>query len=243
MKKQTWKEIKGFTNYFISINGIVKKVKNGKEKILKHFLNEKGYPSVGLYNNSIQKIRRVHKLLAIAFIPNPLNKPFINHKNGIKADFSIKNLEWCTYNENSIHAHKNGLNSTKMAVNSNKKPIIQKDLNGNFVKRFESMSEAVRQTGINNVKQAALGKQKSAGNYLWEYENQKLVSKQIGSFDEEGFGITRVIYDKKEDSKITRLEVIDHSPQGEGRAYIQHGIKELQLSYQDDGKTLKIFIK
>lgn len=44
-------------------------------------------------------------------------------------------------------------------------------------------------------------------------------------------------------SKITRLEVIDHTPQGEGRAYIQRGIKELELSYQDDGKTLKIFIK
>lgn len=64
-----------------------------------------------------------------------------------------------------------------------------------------------------------------------------------GSVDEEGFGITRVIYDKKEDSKVTRLEVIDHSPQGEGRTYIQCGIKELELSYQDDGKTLKIFIK
>lgn len=54
-----------------------------------------------------------HRLVAITWIPNPENKPFINHKNGIKSDNRIENLEWCTRSENAIHAFKTGLQSNK----------------------------------------------------------------------------------------------------------------------------------
>ena len=67
------------------------------------------YPTVGLTKNGICKYVRIHRLLAITFLPNPQNLPCINHKNGIKTDNRLANLEWCTVAQNNKHAHDNGL--------------------------------------------------------------------------------------------------------------------------------------
>jgi hypothetical protein len=72
---------------------------------LKEFLNETGYPMVALKVNKVTKIKRVHRLLAINFIPNPDNKPQINHKNGIRNDYNLENLEWATQKENNRHSY------------------------------------------------------------------------------------------------------------------------------------------
>lgn len=61
---------------------------------------------VNLHNDSIQKKYSVHRLVAKAFIPNPENKPQINHINGLKHDNRIENLEWCTHSENMIHKYR-----------------------------------------------------------------------------------------------------------------------------------------
>ena len=68
-----------------------------------------GYPNVTLSINGVSKTITVHRLLAIAFIPNPENKPQVNHKNGNKLDYSLDNLEWATPTENMQHAFDNGL--------------------------------------------------------------------------------------------------------------------------------------
>lgn len=73
--------------------------------IIKHTMTTTGYPAVMLSNENGQKMRRVHRLLAIAFIPNPHNKSDINHKNGIKTDFRLENLEWSTRSENVKHSY------------------------------------------------------------------------------------------------------------------------------------------
>ena len=79
------------------------------DKILKGTLSDKGYLTVGLTKDGKQKNFRIHRLVAIAFIPNPHNKQEVNHKNGIKDDNRVDNLEWSTGDENIKHAIENGL--------------------------------------------------------------------------------------------------------------------------------------
>lgn len=89
------------------------------ESELKQSIN-RGYYRLGLTKDGRQKYFKVHRLIALAFIPNEENKPFINHKNGIKTDNRAENLEWCTAKENVQHAFNAGLfNSRKGEKNSN----------------------------------------------------------------------------------------------------------------------------
>lgn len=122
--KEVWKHVFGFKGkYVISNKGRVKSLARiirrynamsgcydkypVKEKILKQRVYE--YPKVYLSGGDKSRPYSVHRLMAEAFIPNPENKPEINHKNGIKTDNRISNLEWCTTAENRRHAVANGL--------------------------------------------------------------------------------------------------------------------------------------
>lgn len=81
---------------------------NKKGKPLKHRVSLGGYPEVTLSKEGVAKGKRIHRLMAQTFIPNPENKPHINHKNAVRTDFSLENLEWCTPKENYDHAVKMG---------------------------------------------------------------------------------------------------------------------------------------
>lgn len=88
--------------------------KNGKkytvkEKIMKPQVDSTGYIVFGLRSNKATTKVYLHRIIAEAFIPNPENKLTVNHKNGVKHDNSISNLEWATYKENNIHAFETGL--------------------------------------------------------------------------------------------------------------------------------------
>lgn len=115
--KEHWKEIKGNREiYEVSNLGNVRtKDREGARgrKIKGHVLtqhdNSNGYPRCGMNIDGKPKSYLVHRLVAKLFIPNPDNKPDVNHKNGDKHDNSVKNLEWCTKSENEKHAWKNGL--------------------------------------------------------------------------------------------------------------------------------------
>lgn len=112
-----WKDIVGYEGlYQISDTGIAKScarliiTKKGwgkpvPEKIKNHYKSTTGYWFVDLYKNNVSNKHAVHRLLGIAFIPNPDNKPQINHKNGNRLDFSLPNLEWCTASENIKHCY------------------------------------------------------------------------------------------------------------------------------------------
>ena len=101
-----WKQLDGYDNYYISNNGRVRNDRTGR--ILKPRKNRGGYFQVGLQKNGKRKHFLVHRLVAIVFIPNSENKSEVNHKNLIKADNRVENLEWCTPKENTGHAIKNG---------------------------------------------------------------------------------------------------------------------------------------
>lgn len=107
MKKEIWKSINGFQKkYSISNTGKVMSI-NVKNK--KSYLNKAtGYIVQSLIDNGKIKTCTVHRLMAKAFIPNPQNKPEVNHINGIKTDNRVENLEWVTRKENVLHSWKIG---------------------------------------------------------------------------------------------------------------------------------------
>lgn len=109
MKKKLWKDIEGYEGlYQISNYGTIKSVKTNTLLSLT-WLDKDGYQRVNLLKNNLRKHFSVHRLVALTFIPNPENKPCVNHKKGIKTDNRAWMLEWVTRSENDIHAYKIGL--------------------------------------------------------------------------------------------------------------------------------------
>lgn len=114
---EVWEKIETFGNYSISSLGRVKNNISGK--ILKPHKDKDGYEIIGLRKNNKQILKKVHRLVAIAFIPNPHNKPQVNHINEIKHDNNVMNLEWVTAKENSNWGSHN-----KIASECHKKKVI-----------------------------------------------------------------------------------------------------------------------
>lgn len=199
---EVWKKVVGYEEYHeVSNYGRVKflgynngNVKNGYPKILKQFFpNNRGcYWLVDLYKNGKSKHKRVHRLVAEAFLPNPDNLPEVNHKDENKKNPHLDNLEWCTrkYNANygtmpermrehmkkrmedgyKIHRENRfGKTTTKHKV------VHQYDLCGNYIATYYSQKEAELKTGINrnNICDVCKGRSRAAGGYIWTYTKEK----------------------------------------------------------------------
>ena len=137
---EEYKDIQGYEGiYQVSNLGNVKslartlqepsgKERKTKEKVLKSSLDNKGYPKLNLHLNNVRITRRVHRLVALALIPNPEGKEQVNHINGDKTDNSTSNLEWCTGSENMKHAYDTGLKIPTRGERSKSAKLTNQDV-------------------------------------------------------------------------------------------------------------------
>lgn len=176
---EEWRDIEGYLGlYQVSNFGRVKslsrivcektgKQKHIKERILKPGYIRGGYLGVALHNGCGQKTFKIHRLVAKAFIPNPDNLPFINHKDENPQNNCVWNLEWCTHTYNINY----GSCKTKMAERK-AKPVVQYDLNMNFIAEYPSIKEAEKALGIRHICDVCLGRYKQSSGYIWRYKEQ-----------------------------------------------------------------------
>jgi hypothetical protein len=155
MREEIWRDVLGYEGlYQVSNTSRIKSLRRRgtiKDLFLSPCLNGSGYEVISLHKEKKQKIAFVHRLIAAAFIPNPKNKPNINHINGIKSDNRLENLEWCTQKENLIHAHKTGLKSASGEKNSQSKItasqaieiFISKEKGCSLKKKFKISEQAI----------------------------------------------------------------------------------------------------
>lgn len=176
MKVEIWKMIPGYEGlYMVSNLGRVKSLNynhTGEEAILKPIKLKHGYLCVHLVKNGKTFQLKVHRLVAMAFIPNPNNLPCVNHKDEDKANNCVDNLEWCTYEHNNNYGTRNKRISKKQKNRKDcSKPILQFTLDGAFVAEWPSLKEIERQLGLNgrHIPECCRGIYRQSHGYVWRY--------------------------------------------------------------------------
>ena len=174
--------IKGYPNYLVEPNGKIYSLYT--QKYLKPYNRIGGYQSVELFDdNGKSKRVLVHRIVAIAFIPNPRNLPQVNHIDENKSNNSAENLEWCTakynmnYGKSAKRRHKfidySTIERKTIAINNGKKackPVAQFSLSGRLIKKYFSEKEAYLQTNIRHIGDCCKGHRKTSGGYIWKFE-------------------------------------------------------------------------
>lgn len=199
---EIWKDIEGFEGrYQISNLGNVKSLRYGGRDEVRNLvpkINNKGYEWVELILNGKRSCLQIHRLVAIAFIPNPYNYPIINHKDENPRNNSVDNLEWCDHKYNvhyyldrhrdqflenvrkpkkrkpGYHRSSNGRTRTRAGVYNSyklKSKVAQVDKNGNVVKVWDCVRQIERDEHKSqwSITQCCNGKRKTAYGYTWHF--------------------------------------------------------------------------
>lgn len=184
--QEIWKDIQGYEGlYQISNLGNVKSLsfgpknirRSGKERILKSSPSNCGYYKVELYNNGKSKMHYIHRLVATAFIPNPHNKPQINHIDGVKSNNSAANLEWITASENQKHSIRIGLREPSPMTNRKgilhpaSHPVVQCEKDGTPICVWANITTAASHFKCNpsSISNCVLGRTRTSMGYTWKY--------------------------------------------------------------------------
>ena len=154
--------IKGFEDYLITENGEIYSIKEDFPRKISFSIDRYGYYKCCLCNGGKHSFR-VHRLVASTFIPNPLNKPLVNHLNSNRLHNHVDNLEWATYQENNIHAVIYG--------NHNLNKHVVQFIQDAVVNIFHSAHDASVKTGIDYsaIAKCCRGERKTAGNFKWRW--------------------------------------------------------------------------
>lgn len=191
----------GYPNYSIDIKGDI--YYNRYDRLVKFHISKNGYYRVTLCRNGTQKKFLIHRLVAMAFIPNPYNKPCVDHIDGDKTNNSANNLRWVTHKENSNNQNtiwklqnennpmwgKHLTEETKCKISESKKgrhcgtnnprarAVLQYTKDGQFIAEYSTMKEAAKKTNSNENKicMVCKGKRNIAGGYIWKYKYNTII--------------------------------------------------------------------
>lgn len=192
LENEQWLPIEGYEDYEVSNYGRVKSLerinslgRTVKERILKPSTNEGGYKQVKLCNGGKEKTFKVHRLVAMAFIPNSNSLPQVNHMDENPSNNHVDNLEWCTAKYNNNYGTRKEKASKAMSGDNNPKPmlgklgkehpnakqVIQLTLDNQVVKFWDSAMDVERELSFyhGNISACCKGRLKHAYKYKWAY--------------------------------------------------------------------------
>jgi hypothetical protein len=182
MKPQTEKyimrPIPGYNCYYASDKGLIYSKKTGAaiEKVL--YPAKDGYYTVGLTptGSTLQIRKKAHRMVALAWLENPDDLPFVNHKDGNKTNNAVSNLEWISAQGNVQHAFDTGLVQSSTA-----RPVYQLNMDGEIVAKFESLTAAEIATGITarSIQQVCCGRLRVVKNFGWVYQENYVPGTKI----------------------------------------------------------------
>lgn len=186
--KEQWKPIPQYEElYEVSDKGNVRSiaqytchhtvVPRPKPRIVKAALTHDGYVRVTLSNHGVQKHFTVHRLVALAFIPNTNHLPQVNHKDENPQNNSVDNLEWCTGKQNCNYGkHCQRIKERLALKNHLAKPVARLDRDGDVIEIYKSVNEAARQMGVRgeNISRCCNGRYSHSCGYGWKYVDMPL---------------------------------------------------------------------
>ena len=183
--QEIWKDVSGYEGLYMvsnlgrvmSLHCATKKSGVPDRRIMKNVMSSSKYYHVGLSKNGVKTMCSIHVLVAEAFIPNPENKPSVNHIDGNKLNNSVDNLEWASFKENQQHAIRTGLrdpHKPRKAKRGNAQNsingILQYSPDGDFVKLWQTQKEAADSVGFSqaDISKCVTGRRKMCAGFVWK---------------------------------------------------------------------------